>query len=163
MAGRQRRTGAVDVLLLLEQAEAWVGEDGVAVAVTELSMLERARLVRALRARARVAWLSSLLRRELGEPHGAHHEGETAESWIEARPLVRHLIELNRSSGDGPGRGWGPRLGEEAGVGAPAGPDDDGPGRGWGAAGRRPAAGASRPLSGPARRRTGGAAAPRGQ
>ncbi|MDP9401931.1 MAG: DNA polymerase Y family protein, partial [Actinomycetota bacterium] len=34
---------------------------------------------------------------------------------------------------DGAGRGWGPRLGEEAGAGAPAGKDStDGAGRGWG-------------------------------
>lgn len=87
----------VDGLWLLEQAEVWVTEDGDVLALSALSMLERARLLRQLRRRARVAWLSSLLRRELGDRHFApHHEAETPEAWLEARPLVRRLVELNR-------------------------------------------------------------------
>ena len=34
-------------------------------------------------------------------------------------------ISAGQSTADGPGRGWGPRLGEEAGVGAPAGLKDN--------------------------------------
>jgi hypothetical protein len=87
----------VDGLWLLEQAEVWVTEDGEVLTLTALSMLERARLLRLLRRRARVAWLSSLLRRELGDRHYApHHEGETPEAWLEGRPLLRRLVELNR-------------------------------------------------------------------
>lgn len=120
--GPIRRPGAADLLSLLEQDQVWVGGDGVVVALCDLSMIERARLLRVLRRRARVAWLSSLLRRELGhEAHAAHLPGETAEAWCEARPLVRRLVALNRApagpsralvgvaaSGAAVGRGPGP-------------------------------------------------------
>ena len=55
--------------------------------------------------------------------------------------VIPHGVDLSRftptpapagSTSDGAGRGWGPRLGEEAGVGAPAGSTSDGAGRGWG-------------------------------